>query len=50
MKIPLALALLGLSSAASAGSGWPQFRGEGGLGHGTGRPPVEFNADKNVKM
>lgn len=29
-------------------STWPQFRGPGGLGVGTGKPPVEFNAGKNV--
>ena len=29
-------------------SDWPQFRGPGGLGIGTGRPPVEFGPEKNV--
>lgn len=32
-----------------AGSNWPQFRGEGGLGIGTGSPPVEFSTEKNLK-
>jgi outer membrane protein assembly factor BamB len=27
---------------------WPQFRGPGGLGIGTGGPPVEFGPEKNV--
>jgi len=29
-------------------STWPQFRGPGGLGIGSGKPPVEFNAKKNI--
>ncbi len=32
----------------AAESNWPQFRGPGGLGIGTGKPPVEFGPDKNV--
>jgi outer membrane protein assembly factor BamB len=32
-----------------AESNWPQFRGEGGLGLGTGKPPVEFGAEKNLR-
>lgn len=32
-----------------AESNWPQFRGEGGLGIGTGIPPVEFSSTKNMK-
>lgn len=32
-----------------ASSNWPQFRGEGGLGIGTGEPPVTFSAEKNLK-
>lgn len=36
-------------SSALAGSNWPQFRGEGGLGIGSGSPPVEFSAEKNLK-
>lgn len=36
------------ASTACAASNWPQFRGEGGLGVGTGRPPVEFGLEKNL--
>ncbi len=32
-----------------ASSNWPQFRGEGGLGIGTGEPLVTFSAEKNLK-
>lgn len=32
-----------------AESNWPQFRGEGGLGLGTGKPPVEFSSTQNLK-
>src|SRR3954470_2374624 len=28
-----------------AQSNWPQFRGPGGLGLGTGKPPIEFAPD-----
>jgi len=38
-----------LASTCLADSHWPQFRGEGGLGIGTGKPPVEFSAEKNLK-
>lgn len=44
-------ALLILTTAALAQAGdstWPQFRGPGGLGQGTGKPPVEFGADKHL--
>ncbi|MBI3877725.1 MAG: PQQ-binding-like beta-propeller repeat protein [Verrucomicrobia bacterium] len=34
--------------AFAAESNWPQFRGPGGLGIGTGKPPVEFGPEKNV--
>jgi outer membrane protein assembly factor BamB len=34
--------------AAHADSPWPQFRGPGGLGQGSGDPPVEFGTDKNL--
>lgn len=37
------------ASACHAASNWPQFRGEGGLGTGTGKPPVEFSTAKNMK-
>ncbi len=32
-----------------AESNWPQFRGPGGLGIGTGKPPVEFGPEKNLR-
>lgn len=41
------LLLLTVDSVA-ADAGWPQFRGPGGLGLGTGQPPVEFGPEKNV--
>lgn len=41
------LLLLAIDSAA-ADANWPQFRGPGGLGLGTGKPPVEFGPEKNV--
>lgn len=47
MKNVLLLALI--ASTCSAQSNWPQFRGEGGLGSGSGKPPVEFSAEKNVR-
>ncbi len=43
------LLCLALSAPCLAESNWPQFRGEGGLGMGTGSPPIEFSPDKNVK-
>lgn len=49
MKFVIPFALLVLTSIARGGSNWPQFRGEGGLGIGTGNPPVEFSATKNLK-
>lgn len=36
-------------SAGEAEATWPQFRGPGGLGIGTGKPPVEFGPDKHVR-
>jgi len=39
---------LSTALACSAESNWPQFRGPGGLGIGTGKPPVEFGADKKL--
>ena len=47
--IPLVLALVGRLIAFGGETNWPQFRGEGGLGLGTGKPPVEFGEGKNVK-
>lgn len=32
-----------------AESNWPQFRGDGGLGIASGKPPMEFSAEKNMK-
>ena len=45
LLIPLftACALTGFAE-----SNWPQFRGPGGQGIGTGNPPVEFGPEKNV--
>lgn len=44
-----ALALIVSVTASHAESDWPQFRGPGGLGIGTGKPPVEFSVEKNVR-
>ena len=49
MKHLSALFLLLITAAHAAGENWPQFRGAGGLGIGTGRPPVEFSTEKNLK-
>jgi outer membrane protein assembly factor BamB len=52
---PLRLAFLlcastfAAASPVKAESHWPQFRGPGGLGIGTGKPPVELSLEKNVK-
>lgn len=47
--IRTALAIvIALATAHAGESTWPQFRGPGGLGLGSGKPPVEFNADKNT--
>lgn len=43
------LPALFLVTTCFAGTNWPQFRGEGGLGIGTGEPPVTFSAEKNLK-
>lgn len=45
----LGLAFSLLITPCLAESHWPQFRGAGGLGIGTGKPPVEFSEEKNVK-
>ncbi len=37
------------ASTCLAQNHWPQFRGEGGLGLGTGSPPVLFSPIQNVK-
>ena len=45
IAFPIAVAAL-----ADAGeSTWPQFRGPGGLGLGTGKPPVAFSAEKDAE-
>ena len=45
----LSLLSIGLGVVSSnAQMSWPQFRGPGGLGIGTGSPPIEFNAEKEV--
>jgi outer membrane protein assembly factor BamB len=46
--LSLALSLFFTATALGADSDWPQFRGLGGLGIGTGKPPIEFGPDKNV--
>jgi outer membrane protein assembly factor BamB len=48
MTRSLLILLAGSSLIANAESNWPQFRGPGGLGIGTGSPPIEFGADKNL--
>lgn len=45
----LATFFLFFGTTCLASSNWPQFRGEGGLGIGTGEPPVTFSAEKNLK-
>jgi outer membrane protein assembly factor BamB len=45
---PIFLSLFLVSTASFAEPAWPQFRGPGGLGIGSGKPPVEFGPDKNV--
>jgi outer membrane protein assembly factor BamB len=48
MKLPLFIcALAFITPPASAN--WPQFRGPGGLGIGTGTPPLEVGPETNVK-
>ncbi len=46
---PLHLFLALFATPCFANSNWPQFRGEGGLGIGSGTPPLEFSAEKNVR-
>lgn len=43
----LAAPVTGVTSADDVT--WPQFRGPGGLGIGTGKPPVEFGPGKNER-
>jgi outer membrane protein assembly factor BamB len=50
MKLLLSpIAAILFASVLGAQSNWPQFRGPGGQGVGTGKPPVEFSPEKNVK-
>lgn len=45
----VSLLLLAAVSVVQPGeSTWPQFRGPGGLGLGSGKPPIEFGAEKNL--
>lgn len=44
----LLLSLAALAALVRAESHWPQFRGPGGLGLGSGDPPVEFGAEKHL--
>ena len=48
MTRSLILILASAALVCGAESNWPQFRGPGGLGIGTGKPPVEFGPEKNV--
>jgi outer membrane protein assembly factor BamB len=43
------LPFLGVALSLQAESNWPQFRGPGGLGIGTGEPPLELGPERNVK-
>ncbi len=45
----LSLVFSVLTSTCLAQSNWPQFRGAGGLGIGSGKPPVEVSTEKNLK-
>jgi outer membrane protein assembly factor BamB len=42
------LPLVGLFLASAHAENWPQFRGPGGLGIGTGNPPVTMGPDEHV--
>jgi outer membrane protein assembly factor BamB len=44
----LAASLLAILLGNADAENWPQFRGPGGLGIGTGNPPVEMGPEKNV--
>jgi outer membrane protein assembly factor BamB len=44
----LAASSLALLLGNAVAANWPQFRGPGGLGIGTGNPPVEMGPEKNV--
>ena len=44
----LPLLILPAALTIAAEPAWPQFRGPGGLGIGTGAPPIEFSPTKNL--
>ncbi len=48
MRLSLTLLCAACALTANAKSNWPQFRGPGGLGIGSGKPPIEFSADKHL--
>jgi outer membrane protein assembly factor BamB len=45
---PLLVIVAAIAGAHADEATWPQFRGPGGLGIGSGKPPVEFGAEKNL--
>ena len=49
LTLVFSLILAATVMAAAEESNWPQFRGPGGLGVGTGKPPVEFGPGKNER-
>lgn len=48
-RLPIIAFTICACAILHAESNWPQFRGPGGLGIGTGSPPVEFSEEKNMK-
>ena len=44
----LAIPWIATLHCGAAPANWPQFRGPGGLGVGTGNPPLEMGPEKNV--
>ena len=49
LTLVFSLILAATVMAAAEESNWPQFRGPGGFGVGTGKPPVEFGPGKNER-
>ncbi|MDZ4287957.1 MAG: PQQ-binding-like beta-propeller repeat protein [Prosthecobacter sp.] len=45
----IALLIFFVLTTGHAESNGPQFRGAGGLGIGSGKPPIEFGVEKNVR-
>ena len=43
------LLLILFASTCFAESNWPQFRGEGGLGIGTGQAPIKFSMEQHLR-